>query len=70
MKYNMKPLRQIIAKQFGFYGNFAYHMGITEDHNADLLFGLVPWTQKEIEKAVDLLKISPVMVQPLFFTLA
>ena len=70
MKYNMKPLRKMIAKAYGFYGNFAAYMGNSEDRCCDLVFGIKAWTQDEIEKAVALLNIPNNMIQPLFFTLA
>ena len=70
MKHDMKPLRKMIAKACGFYGNFAAYMGISEDHCCELVFGIEEWTQEEIEKAVALLNIPDSMIQPLFFTLA
>lgn len=69
MSYNYKKLNGRIVKICGTQANFASEMGLSERSISLKLNNKVPFKQPEIQKALDVLKLSPNDVPTYFFSL-
>lgn len=70
MQYDYSKLKGRIVEKNGIYSNFGDAMGWSPVTRTKKLAGKVDWTQKDIEKAIDVLDIEREQIPEYFFTLA
>lgn len=68
LKYDYRELDSFITKEFGSHSNFCKAMPISERALSLKFKNERPWTQPQIERAVELLNIPETRVFPVFFT--
>lgn len=68
LKYDYSKLRGRIVEKYGSNRNFSKAMELSERTISLKLNNKIFWTQKEIEKAIDVLDLSSNDIQNYFFT--
>lgn len=66
--FDYSKVRGKIREVFGTQESFAKSMGISSTTISDKLNNKTEWTQKEIDKAIELLNISKDQIPTYFFT--